>query len=755
MNMRKKILVLAVLLTTFVGKSNACGWDDADDYFYNLFSQEIMDNPQYRPFLLTLNSKYYDHETLRNGNVEEWQAYLGLNYEQTRYLVFDSKREDLQNLTKGKPVSDPNLSFATPEFAQKHKQALLYLAYSKYLEPYMRIIPGENDEYGYWDYYDDYEHNAGDLDYDKVKTVLTKSWNAESDNELKLRYGYQLVRLAHYTRRFQEAIQLFDTYVKPLDMKTEMYYYALSQKAGALRGLGETEQANREFIRVFANSIDLKTSAYTSMTLGWETEVPFADFVAGADNDNERKQIYLMLGYSNFNNPVNEIEKIVAIDPDAIEAKVLMVRAINMLERNLLNVYQVNEENRYPYISKDDEETLRPFMKQSIKVSDGQCGKASDKNFWNLTSCYLHFLNQDFDKASSALAKVRSNDDLYMTMVRNLTAYIDICKQPRMNADAEYTLFAKYQSAFTGEGVSEDAPYVFNTPYPSFVLNVLHNRYALQGDEAKAFLVVNPIVEIESNPREKLIDAVQTFLNKKDKTPLEEFILENSTAAYTENPNNYLAYLKGVLRLSEGNLKAAKPFFDKQTRLKESKRIFGHNIRVWYGGEEREVMRNDYLSEFPFLRDNMNEADVTDALMQLQEIGDKGLGDYSAKAYYLMANFFYNVSVTGYYRHYLRFDNNNSYNSFKFSIFDDTYQNTLSLSEMYLKKAKKAAEDEELKAHIVFAQAKNAQQTLEMEGNLYLFTVSEPLWNEFEGYRQTDYYETVYSYCRYYKDYRN
>ena len=43
-----------------------------------------------------------------------------------------------------------------------------------------------------------------------------------------------------------------------------------------------------------------------------------------------------MLGYKAFNNPLNELKKIVASDPDAIEAKVLMVRAVNAIEREVL-----------------------------------------------------------------------------------------------------------------------------------------------------------------------------------------------------------------------------------------------------------------------------------------------------------------------------------------------------------------------------------------------------------------------------------
>ena len=755
--MRNKWFLLAVMFTAFLGKATACGWVDADDYFYNLFSQEIMTDSRYKAFLLTYD-RYYTEETLRNGNIEEWQHYLGLSYEDTRYLVFESKREDLQSITKGKTASDSKLSFVTPEFAKKHKQALLYLAYSKYLEPYMRIIPGEDNDLDYWDFSDEYEHHAGDLDYDKVKTVLTKSWNAESDAELKLRYGYQLVRLAHYTRRFEEAVQLFDTYVEPLNLYTEMYYYALSQKAGALRGMGETEQANREFVRVFANSTDLKTIAYSSMTLGYDNEISFPDFVAGAADDNERNEIYFLMGYSNFNNPVNEIEKIIANNPDAIQAKVLMVRAINMLERNLLKAYFTDDvetsDPRYPVISKDSEETLRPFLNQTMALSDKQCSKATEKNFWNLASSYLHFLNKDFDKASSALAKVNSKDELYMTMVRNLTAYIDICKQPSLTAEVENNLYGKYEDLIAKGNELYENQYVFNSVYPTFVEQVLTNRYALQGEHAKSFLVTQHLTEIENNPQEELLDEIQSFLNKKNKTSLERYLAERGTAEM-EDFNRYIAYVKGVLRLSEGNLKAAKSFFDQQTRLKVSKRIFGHNIRVWYSGKERNIMRADYLDEFPFIRDNMNEAEVTDVLMQLQAVGEEREGDRSAKAYYLMANFFYNVSVTGYYRHYLRFDRNNGFNYGKFSMDDDTYLNTLYLSEQYLEKAKKHAKDEELKAHIVFAQAKNAQQDLEREGAYYLTSVDKSLWKEFEGFSQTKYYETVYSNCVYYSDYRN
>lgn len=750
--MRKKLLLVAVMLTALWGKSFACGWDEGDWYYYNLFNQEIMSDERYRPFLLIYGSRYYTNDTLRNGNIEEWRQYLGLSYDETKYLVFNASRSDLQNLSKGKRAVDENLSFASADFMKNHKQALLYLAYAKYLEPYMRIIPGEDTDF-YWDL-PEYEHNAGDLDYEKVKTVLTKSWNAESDNELKLRYGYQLVRLAHYTRRFQEAVQLFEQYVEPLKMRTEMYYYALAQKAGALRGMGETQRANRDFIRVFANSYDLKTMAYTSLTMGWDNEINFADFVAGAADNNERNDIFFMMGYSDFNNPVNEIEKIVVTDPNAIQAKVLMVRAINMLERRMLLSYvpwgEGDDRSRYPYLGQDDTEG-RAFFNQALRVSDMQRDKASDKNFWNLASSYLHFLNKDFELANNCLGNVKSTDADYMAMVKNLTAYIDICRQPKIDANTERYLFDNYAKMIKGE-----ENYSLNMADNSFIGVVLSNRYGLQGEKAKSFLTLRHVKAIEDNPDESLLDDIQSFLNKKKKTQLEEYIAATSTAEMA-NINNYLAYVKGVLRLTEGDFKTAKGLFEKQTRLKMSRRLFGHNIVVYYSGDEKDIMRDDYIADFPFIRDNMTEVEVADALMQLDKIGKKEKGDESAKANYLIANFFYNVSRTGYYRQYLRFDNNNGFSYWKYGPDANVYKNTLDLSSAYLEKAKKSAEDRELKAHIVYAQAKNAQQVMEDHVDTWYqqMVIPHAQLNEFDQYAGTSYHQAVLSNCLYYRDYHN
>ena len=151
----------------------------------------------------------------------------------------------------------------------------------------------------------------------------------------------------------------------------------------------------------------------------------------------------------------------------------------------------------------------------------------------------------------------------------------------------------------------------------------------------------------------------------------------------------------------------------------------------------------------------MNELEVTDALIQLQKIGEKK-GDEAAKANYLIANFFYNVSKTGYFRQYLRFDNDNSFTYWKFGPGVNTYENTWPLSAAYIEKAMKTAEDRELKAHLVFASAKNAQESMEETLSNYWdyeMVIPQEQFNELDQYKDTEYHTAVYSHCLYYKYY--
>ena len=118
----------------------------------------------------------------------------------------------------------------------------------------MRINYIENTDPYYYRDEKTADKNATQLNYTKTNAALISLYKAATNPDIKLRYAYQLVRFNHYSRKYQPAIDAFQTYVEPLKLKNHMYYYALDQKAGAERGLKLFDKANWDFFQVFKNT---------------------------------------------------------------------------------------------------------------------------------------------------------------------------------------------------------------------------------------------------------------------------------------------------------------------------------------------------------------------------------------------------------------------------------------------------------------------------------------------------------------------
>lgn len=787
----KRIFLLLLIIVSVVNRTFACAesWDSPyNEGYYNLFMQEVINDPQYYPFLLSLYSAYYpSHSEIKNENIEEWAEYLGLKYDDALYLVFKASESDVNLLLdKGKSKND-TLKFVTPGFIKKFRPALEYISYAKYMEPYMAIASSGD---GWWYYSGDYK-TANQLNYTEVTLHLQKNWKATKDKELKLRYGYQLVRFAHYNHRYEEAVQMFDTYVEPLNYKPAMYYHALSQKAGAERGLGEIMSANYNFFQVFAHSKNLKETALTS--LKFSEEIPVKDFLDKAKTDSERNDAYLLLGYFAFSNPLNEIEKIIKTTPDAIQAKVLMARAVNTIERKLMNPYisgriEVSlQDKRYPLITDSKMSTyFRNVMALSEKMVDSETVK--DKNFWYLTTAYLHFMNKDFTKAKDFLSKVKSSDKLYESQKNSLAMYIDICEQPVIDNEAEIYLYSKYKKVIRSRPVYDyefSREQFLNYDSQSFVTDVLANRYYLQKEYAKSFLLHHDITAISNNPNLDLLSEIEVFYKKSDKNDLEKMIVSNMSPADDPKLNiqSYIDRVRGMVYLTAGELGKSLDSFSKipdNLQKTISGKIFGYNKIECFECEESNVMMANYFSDFPYIKGTMTEKELVEALIKLTDAGQQS-GDVAARANYLAGSFYYNTTRTGYFRHLLRFDNNNL-NCSKFYNYDKKedifnskkiylksynmyYDNNISGSQAYLLKAYNQATDSELKARIAFALSKCEQEEYydKNDVNYYyrygnnkddgILISKRKYFKELAQYKNTKFYKEVATYCKYFDYY--
>lgn len=767
--MIKKLYLTALFFVLFHSVSKPCSDGNWGMYDYEclILSQELTNEPEYFPFLHDDYKPFYESsqktDSLNNGNILEWSKYLNIEYNDAYYLIFKTSETDISSLIKKGKTDDEKLNFANKQFIKKYKEALDYLLLAKQLEPFMYI----SDNNGWYNYEDG--GDASDIPYTYTVSDLQKRWKQTSEKEIKLRYGYQLVRLAHYNRYYEEAVDFFDTYVETINYKPEMYYYALSQKAGAIRGLGDIIESNRLFLKVFAHSKDLKKTAVMSIKLN--EDIDFENLLDAAKTIDEKNNAELLVGFISFSNPLASARKIIDRSPDAIQAKVLVARAISQLEGHLVyyGSFAGYNDRRYPILDKDYQKNLTDLLVLIQKQADSP--NVKNKNYWNITSAYLYFISKQFDKAEAYLAKIDTSEKGYAKEKKILASYIDVSRIPVIDENAEDRIYETYFR-------TEDAD------ISTFLTNVLANRYYMQKEYAKSFMLQNSLFQLMDNPNMTILFDLEKVYNAPNKSKMEKYISNKFETGLEENKSvsNLISYMKGMVYLTHNDLNSAKREFDKSKIYLDtiSADVFGYNQIECFTCPLN--MQVDYLNEFPFIKDTMNESQLVDILIKLEQKAD-GKDLLAAKANYLLGNFFYNTSLTGYFRNFLRFGYMGLYRQEFFKPSDKNYiltdliylnsiptyyDNTTQIADKYLKKAYALATGDEFKARIVFALSKSEQELhyqkiVNDSENTYMSKYNEDwvmisnryYFKELMKYRDTNFFREVQSNCMYFDYYVN
>ncbi len=841
----KKILLTFSLAALFYQNSNACAWYDPDYEYFNLFTQDIIKNKAYSPFLLAYSSPFYGdgNAVFKDENIVDWQKYFNnsLSYTEAYDLVYKMPIHELNLLKVGKS-SHSLFQKLGAGFYAKYKDGIDYLIEAKYLEPYMKINYVESSDVFYYREETD-DKNATQLNYDKTISVLENLYNATSNKNIKLRYAFQLVRFNHYNRKYQEAEMAFKHFVEPLQLKTPAYYLALNQLAGAQRGLDKHKEANWNFFQVFIHANTQKENAYTSMRLSDENS--FQNLLNQAKTTDEKCMAYFLLGYQDFNNPLPMMEKIFELNPKSELLQVLAARAVNELERSFLPTYvsgkfdkssaiiqpqnhtqpptvkeekpgffariwnfikslfssksksnaqsqsqstieiDLNNPNRIPFFSQENDEYLSPEYRKQNYLAEFtklvQKLKTNDQSeYWQITEAYLKFLNKEYTESSQILSNIKTNNQDYIAQINKMKMLNDVVAQPIIDADFEKHLFSAYKHEFIAKE-SPDAEYGYSFEKPNtsgFLSDVLANRYFLQGDFAKAYLMNNEISSFRSNPDLQLAKELEAFYNKANKNEFEKVVISKKMEG-VGNLDAYFNLLYGDYAMKDANFKMAKDFYqkakdfggfsqdlkvydDETQKLINPKNInelyngfknisglvFGHNVWESFGSPVNESMISDNsAASFGFIKPVMNKLEIAEALMQLDKIG-KGRDQKAAEANQLIGNLLYNTSALGYFREIFVMDVNNG-NGEKYRFFDQQpfqyyvyYKSygekvyfkpdNFDLSLSYYNKALQITTDREQKARILFqmASAEQGKYYQYQEKNQLNVSYDDPKYDE-------------------------
>ncbi|MXV39112.1 hypothetical protein GO491_10565 [Flavobacteriaceae bacterium Ap0902] len=854
----KKILIIILVTLLNIQPMAGCAWYDPDYEYFNLFTQSIIQDKSFTPFLMSKSSSFYEEKGVEvpDDNIQAWKAYFNnkLTFEETKKLVYYISLEELNHLKFQRSLDNPILKKLGYNFYTDYKDAVDYLIEAKYLEPYMRIQHIENPDSFYYSERD--YKQATDLDYDKIHNDLISLYHATKSKEIKLRYGYQIVRFNHYYRNYKEAINAFDKYVKPLNLKTTPYYMALDQMAGAQRGLGLLKEANWNFFQVFKHSTSRKASAFSSLKL--TDEFTFETFLNQAQSDEDRIMAHFLLAYQNFNNPLPKMKDIYQIDPSADVLKVLEARAINELERLILadvhyidhstavdtqdnatknQTTKANETTKEEKLSwwdkvvnffkglfgsdenEPEEKEVQPLAAKKINeeeerllnnpkrlpllenevvyynANEQEVGvqkhiadledftnelRNVDKDvFWDISYAYLKFLQKDYAQSQVILNQIFTNNADYNKQIQQMKMLNDIVSEPKIDAAFEEHIMQKYANFFIEEHKEGDVYYYDKPSTRDFLQDILANRYYLQGEYAKSFLMSNELTNLTWDPDFELTQDLEKFYLKENKSSFEKEILAKKLDV--EDPSSFFNLIYGDYYARNGAFKKAflhykevfngngfliyeydqwdpesmeyhtKPFpKDKYNFFNNvSPYIFGHNTWVSYESPEEVSMEKEtFAHEFDFIHDKMNKVELMQTLLDLERIA-QGNDERAAKANQLIGNVMYNTSKLGYYRHIFVFDiNNMNGGKFHFYANDNVDENNLfyykyfytssyidshnfEVARNYYEKALKQSKDKEQQARILFQLASIEQ------ANYYQWEVEQPEI----PYTEDDWYE--------------
>lgn len=766
----KTNILTVILLTSLFSRSKACADGYADGYFFSLFTQSIIRDKAYLPLLRTDESRFFHGPKVKvlDDNIQLWQKYFGnrFTYDETEYLV---NHMNIQDLNQYKNGSRANALLAKLGPYGNYREGIDYLIEAKYLEPFMRINYVESPDTFYFRENEN-PKNATLLNYSRTMAALTGLYDAARSPEIKMRYAYQIVRFNHYTRNYRQAVDAFEKYAKPLNVRSAPYWLALDQLAGAQRGLQQGQEANWNFFQVFMHSTTRKESAFVSMKLS--DSASFNNILKRAQTPEEKNYAYFLLGYDNFSNPIPMMEKMYEQNPDSEILKVLAARGINELERAYLPTYypsgadlQVqNAEKSTADISKNSPESDRQanadgdktvkskgfwdrivnFFKNIFSPSD-QAGKpatdsehkaeqsdedllqhpdrlpvhkassqgtmpedshdfsedlisfiekakeSSRDEFWQIADAYMKFLKKDYEKSGEILAKIQTQNPEYIEQINRLKILNEITSQPRIDAAFEDEIMQKYPHLFE-EKPKTDSTFFYGGTLPTtedFIRDIFANRYFLQGEDGKSFLMNNTLSDLQYSPNSALVKKVHEYWKKPNKTKFEKEMV-NRNLDDVGDVESYFNIFYGDAQMRDGNFSRAKEYYakvkdykglarysyewDENTQAMKPKTyddkeyngfynipdlIFGHNVWESFHSSEDVSMAADEAPAFSFIKDDMSKLELADALIQLQKIG-AGKDARASKANQLIGNLLYNTSVLGYFRHVFVMDVDNS-----------------------------------------------------------------------------------------------
>lgn len=791
-----KSFVSILLLSTTLGFASAtpvalCGSaPDYEDLYYPILDQKIIKDASLYPFLNCPGSPFCTHSGTNIGveeNILDWQQFFGegLSDEVVYQLVY-TESEDWYTMLEAQDlrVLKGDLAKSIPSDLQKAFSTYMVLA--KKCEGISSNAEGNTG----W-YQGEYKEEV-----DKKPELLElalKNYHRETNSFLKNRYGYQIVRLAHYLQENEEAIRYFDQFLH-LDTTTPyIYYLALEQRSGAAFNVGAMAEATKGFLEVYAKAPSRREVCALSLKyIDWSNPQLGDAFFAENDFD----EIYSFFKSFYLNGSVaREMQNIYTKNPNSAYLEVLAMREIDDLQKKLFDndYYEWNTESDKE--QDVDSESLRVLQKiAKLQVVDKNVER---KDFWQLILSASYLKNRAYNSAAQQAAKVSKSSALYLQAERLIFA-IEVMQLKKIDRQKIERLFTKLKAT------PELHTY---SPVTGFFFNTIADLYAADGNVilshlAKIYYYGETSVydkegaalyaswdKIESNigsnwklnyknnyVEEATIAKLKAFVALPNKTTYEKLL----ASKLNSSPEDYVNELQGTWYFQNNQLEKAISHFKKI-----------HNASAFYGDYIRPEMFSGAIQEkfnvsFGEQSDKIhlkykhlfaehlgkergeiypdNKLKLAEYFLELESLAEKD-PENAADYYYMLGNAWYNTSLPGWFLntlHYLGNDSRNQVLNRKYYPRGERQshnpENTKIITT-YFQKALDAKGAKETKAKAIFMLAKTNYCFTQnrTDNNRYKIVACDDHKKYFkileEDYSDTEFQKEVLKECSWYRSY--
>jgi hypothetical protein len=680
------------------------------------------------------------------NNVQEWyERFCEVPTTQDiGYIIYQASVDDLDQLRSAIRSPSIGLSFRTREnsfaiYLKENKclETVDYLIFAKTCQPFVtRKSPWKD----------------ATVAHSNMLSLIAEGENklrASASHYIRLRYAYQIIRLAHYSENYDLALELYHNYIPKIKNDPSIIQdWIEGHRAGAMMALGQRVEASYIFSRIFEHSPSKQASAYRSFSI--KTDEEWQACMRLCKNEKEKATLYAIRASFPNSRLLIEMKNIYAHDPGSNYLPLLLVQQMKKLEKNLLGLSfnDKRERNkRYHGIPEKTAErrivALQQFVTQVLKE-----GIIQEKGLWWLVDGYLSLIAGNYYDAHKSFQEAGKRIDggilkeqlEVFELVLQLTAYQEITDEIEEEV-ARIMLLNDYYERY------ED--------FTDYIDDKLTKLYIQNGNPGKAFMMQYPLAYLKPNPQPELIEDLLAVCRDPSPTRLEQAMIAQGDSTIIEE----LLDIKATYLITENKFEAALATY------KLIKRVDWDNYGVYAPFLEKTT--DCIKCPLPASARLLNKGEILEQILELQYSAKAGTTDVG-QAFYKIGTALYNMSYFGhawkakdYYRSgaslnnaYLKNGNqvipHNTYPYNNKEYFD------CSQARFYFERARLATDSTDLAAKATFMAAK-------CERNEYYINRWNPeviqTFDNFqlliENYYQTDFCKQMLRECLYFNAYAN